>query len=138
MAIREYKCSCGVLTEKIIFDSKSIPPAITCPKCQGEAVHLVMPTSISLGRSTFSEAPIDVMIGKDSDRRWEDINKRQEIRDKVRKETGSQGLSMTGRGEFAPVTEDTKVKRTESVEVLTQSGHRQTFDSPADKKILGA
>jgi hypothetical protein len=138
MALREYKCACGVLTEKIIFGTNDIPQVIPCPKCGAEAAYLAIPTSISLGRSTFSEAPIDVMIGKDSDRRWEDINKRQEVRDKVRKETGSQGLSMTGRGEFTPVTEDTKAKRAESVEVLSQSGHKQTFDSPADQKILGA
>ncbi len=138
MAIREYKCACGVLTEKIIFDAKNIPSTIICPKCQGEATHLVMPTSISLGRSTFSEAPIDVIIGKDSDRRWEDINRRQELRDKVRKETGSMGLSMVGRDEFAPIGEETKAKRTESTEVLEKSGHKQTFDEPSDAKILGA
>jgi len=138
MAIREYKCDCGLITEKIIPASQDIPQTTVCPKCSATAQFLSIPTSFALTRSSFSEAPLDIVIGKDSDRRWDDINKRQEVRDKVRKDTGSQGLSMVGRGEFAPLSEEAKTQRTESTEVLAQSGHKQTYDSTADAKILGA
>lgn len=137
MAIREYKCKdCNLITEKIIAASQEISKSISCPKCKGESLFLEMPTSISLGRSTFSEAPIDTIIGKDADRRWEDIHKRQEVRDKVRKDSGSVGLSMVGRNEFAPIAEEVKVARTELNDILPTSGFKPTFDSPEDAKLI--
>ena len=137
MAIREYKCSCGVLTEKIIMGSKDIPEVIPCSKCGQDAEFMSMPSSVSLGRSTFSEAPLDVVIGKDAERKWENIHSQQEVRDKVRKETGSVGLTRTKDG-YVPISEETKVKRTELNEVLTKSGHKPEYDSSSDAKILGA
>ena len=137
MAIREYKCEvCNLITEKIIAASQEIKESIPCPRCKENAKFLEMPTSISLGRSTFSEAPIDTIIGKDADRRWEDIYKRQETRDKVRKESGSVGLSMVGRNEFAPISEEVKVTRTELNDILPASGFKQGFDSPEDSKLI--
>ena len=137
MAIREYKCNdCNLITEEIILGAKPVAPTIICPKCKGEAQFLAIPTGFSLGVSSFSEAPIDNIIGKDADRRWEDIYKRQEIRDKVRKETGSVGLSMVGRNEFAPLAEEVKIARTELNEVIPFSGFKPAFDSPEDAKLI--
>jgi len=137
MALREYKCECGVLTEKVILGSKEVPMSISCSKCGGVAVFMPMPSSVSLGRSTFSEAPLDIMIGKDANRKWESIHAQQEVRDKVRKETGSVGLTMTKEG-YAPISEETKAKRTEATEVLAKTGHKPKYDSSTDAKILGA
>jgi hypothetical protein len=137
MAIREYKCSCGVLTEKIIMGSNDIPEVIACSKCGLDAQFMSMPSSVALGRSTFSEAPLDVVIGKDADRKWDSIHTQQEVRDKVRKETGSVGLTRTKDG-YAPISEETKQKRTELNDVLTQTGHKPKFDTSSDQKILGA
>lgn len=137
MAIREYKCNeCSLITEKIILSDKEIKESISCPRCQADATFLAMPTSVSLGRSTFSEAPIDTIIGKDADRRWEDIHRRQETRDKVRKESGSVGLTMVGRNEFAPIPEKVKLARTELNDILPTSGFKPAFDSPEDAKLI--
>jgi hypothetical protein len=96
-----------------------------------------MPSRVSLGRSTFSEAPLDVVIGKDAERKWESIHAQQEVRDKVRKETGSVGLTRTKDG-YVPISEETKQKRTELTEVLTKTGHKPKYDNSSDAKILGA
>jgi phage FluMu protein Com len=137
MPIREYKCSsCNLLTEDIIASSLEVPATKTCPRCKSVANFLFMPTSVSLGLSSFSEAPIDTMIGKDADRRWEDIHKRQEIRDKVRRESGSVGLTMVGRNEFAPISEEVKATRTELNGILPSSGYKPSFDSKEDAKLV--
>jgi len=137
MAIREYKCQdCNLITEKIINASQEIKESISCPKCKGNASYLEIPTSISLGVSSFSQAPLDNIIGKDSERRWENIHRRQEIRDKVRKESGSVGISMVGRDQFAPLTIEDKERRSELNEILPISGHKQTFDSSDDAKLI--
>jgi hypothetical protein len=61
----------------------------------------------------MDNSPIDNVIGKDSDKRWEDIHNRQEKRDKTREETGSVGLSETSRGNFEPISESNKKTRDE-------------------------
>ena len=51
-------------------------------------------------------------------------------RDKVRKESGSVGLSMVGRNEFAPISEEVKVTRTELNDILPKEKitENQKFD----------
>jgi len=136
MAIREYKCPCGVITERLIPLSKAIELSVLCPKCGDTAIFLPIPTGISLARSSFSEAPIDVMVGKDAERRWNSIHAGQESRDKIRKSTGSVGLTMAGDGSYTPVSPANLTKRTELNEVLTTSGHKPTYDDTSDTKIL--
>lgn len=138
MAIREYRCKeCSLLTEMIIPASRTIPLSLICPKCKGEAIFLEIPTGFSLGTSsTSSSASIDVIIGKDSERRWENIYRRQEIRDQVRKESGTMGLSMVGKDKFEPVQSDSQSLRVELNEILPISGYKTSFDSPDDAKLI--
>lgn len=142
MAIREYKCECGLVSELIIWSSAKIPDAIPCPRCTTAghppvlAQFQAIPSSFALARSSFSEAPLDVVIGHDADRRWKDIHTQQETRDRVRKETGSLGLSVNSKGDYTPISEESKAKRTELQEVLSTSGHKPEFDNPSDAKIL--
>jgi hypothetical protein len=70
----------------------------------------------------MDNAPVDNLIGADADRRWADINRRQEIRDRVRAQAGETGLSMTGRNEFTPVTVQQKELRTSLNETVAASG----------------
>ena len=70
----------------------------------------------------MDNAPVDSFIGKDAERRWEDINRRNELRDKVRSETGETGLSMVGRNEFTPITTTQKELRTSLNEAVTSGG----------------
>lgn len=138
MAIREYLCPCGVISERIITASAPIPPTTACDKCKMEATFLEIPTSFSLGLSTFAEAPLDVVIGADADRRWNSIHAKQEVKDKIRKETGSLGLTVNSEGNYAPVSEENKAKRKELGTILSESGHKPAYDNSSDAKILGS
>ena len=138
MAIREYKCpSCGVMIEKILPTETTPRPTEPCPRCGGEANFLTIPTSIGIMTGNFQERKIDIAIGKDAERRWQDVENRQQIRDRVRETSGQSGLSMVGRNEFVPLPEATKVARTEGSEAITSEGFRHRPDTPLDQKLVG-
>lgn len=132
MALREYKCTeCGLLVEHLIPTSQTPPETKPCSRCGKPAVFLTTPSRIGIMTTNFSHQKIDVAIGADAARRWEDIKTRQEMRDHVRQTTGSMGLSMVGRNEFAPVTEDNRQTRTEVASAIEKSGG---FDTVSEQK----
>ncbi len=138
MAIREYKCSsCGVMIEKIIPTVQTPQQIIPCSKCGADAEFQPIPSSVGLLTENFAEQKIDITIGKDANRRWQDISDRNALREKVRTQSGSVGLSMVGRNEFAPLPESEKKGRTEALEAVTREGFKHNPDTPTDKKILG-
>jgi len=138
MAIREYKCSsCGVMIEKIIPTAQIPKESIPCTKCGESAAFQPIPTSVGLLTENFSEQKIDITIGKDANRRWQDISDRNELREKVRAQSGEVGLSMVGRNEFAPLPETEKKNRTEALAAVTKDGFRHAPDTKTDRKILG-
>jgi len=73
--------------------------SITCTKCGGPADH-VFEGAPAVATSGMSQAPIDVVIGRDSEARWANIRQRQEKRDQIRRESGKPNLTMTGRNSF--------------------------------------
>lgn len=79
------------------FPKGKAPNEIECPACGKTAKLGVRPGSFGIvhGNSTTKGASIDVAIGRDAERRWEKIHERKAIRDKFRKETGSQAISLT-------------------------------------------
>lgn len=82
MPLIEYKCSnCNLLVEKLLYEAA--PDFIKCERCSREAEKLQIPTSISLVRSEMDNSPIDNAIGREADKRWEDIHNRQDIRNPV-------------------------------------------------------
>lgn len=138
MAIREYKCSsCGLMMEKLLPTSTTPQPHLPCSRCGAEAEYRSIPSSIGIATSNFSEQKIDIAIGRDAERRWADINERQQIRDAVRQKSGQVGLSMVGRNEFAPLSKEKVETRNEVMSSLTNSGLKTEGDTPADKKALG-
>lgn len=102
MPIYEYFCEkCNVVREHACAIEKR-PDSLPCPKC-GEQVRQAIVTAPAVATSGMSQAPIDVVIGRDAEARWADIHRRQEMRDKVRQESGKEAVQMTGRNEFKPV-----------------------------------
>lgn len=124
MPIFEYKCpECGLLNEHLTLGSQvEVPATIPCKRCKAESPKRDFPSSISLARSGMDNAPVDSIVGADAARRWEDIHERQQLRDQVRKETGSTGLSMVGRNDFQPLSPDKKELRTSLNETIAASG----------------
>ena len=84
MPLFEYRCgACGLTEERLIMGSRPAPPTDTCTRCGKVSQKLEFPTRVALARSGMDNAPVDNLIGADADRRWADINRRQEIRDRV-------------------------------------------------------
>lgn len=141
MAIREYKCpACQALTEKLLLtkvENDNPPAKWKCGKCGAFAELQMFPSSISLGRSGFSEAPIDIQIGRDADARWRDINDRQEKRNQVRREAGGNGVVEVKKGEFKPLSPDRKEVLSE-VSKAVPTPSRMASGSDVSKAWLGS
>ena len=120
MALREYKCSeCGMTDEVILPSSQAPDPTKPCPRCGAESKYVQFST-FGLALSSFSEAPIDTVM----------YNDRKEARDKVRKDSGSVGLTAVGYEEYVPVSDETKARRTRMYDVAERTG------IPADPEAL--
>ena len=50
----------------------------------------------------MSNAPLDVVIGRDAAKRWDKIHEKQAVRDKVRRDSGKEGLTAVGVGDYRP------------------------------------
>ncbi len=98
--IYEFQCDCGVVVEHIQPIQDDLPKYKVCPKCGGHALQAV--TAAYVATSGMSQAPLDVVIGRDAEKRWDTIHRRQEVRDKVRKESGKRGLTKVGKDEYKP------------------------------------
>ncbi len=100
----DFKCNkCSCVRELIQPMSDSLPEKLPCikPGCKGQCTQVVYAPAIS--HAGMSNEPFDVAVGRDAEVRWADIRRRQELRNKVRKESGEQALVMTGRNEFQPI-----------------------------------
>ena len=123
MPLFEYRCvACGLTEEHLVMGSRPAPATETCSRCGASSQKLDFPTRVALARSGMDNAPTDNLIGADADRRWSDIHRRQEMRNKVRQESGEAGVSMVGRNEFVPVTVQQKELRTSLNETVAQGG----------------
>lgn len=98
----DFKCgACGLVMEHIQPMSDKLPSWLKCKKCGGRSLQAISAPMIS--RKGMSNESFDSVIGRDAEVRWADIHKRRAARDKVRKESGEQAVSMTGRNEFKSI-----------------------------------
>jgi hypothetical protein len=79
------------------------PETYSCPMC-GVTAKLKLSFAIVHGKNTTKGASIDVVIGRDADTRWQKVIDRKSVRDKIRKESGTQALTATGRDEYRPLS----------------------------------
>lgn len=102
--IYNYKCTeCSFNIEIIQSIAIATFEDRNCPRCNKVTAKHVIDGAPALGLSGMSHAPVDIAIGRDAEARWSDIHRRQNIRDKVRRESGEKAIRMTGRNEFAPI-----------------------------------
>lgn len=105
MATYTYKCKdadCGFVTEHIQSMKDPLPDTIKCQKC-GKDSEIAILTAPAVATSGMSNAPIDVVVGRDASARWADIAHRQELRNKVRRESGQEAVRMVGRNKFEAI-----------------------------------
>jgi len=97
--IYEFKChNCDLVLEHLCPMGEQ-PSYKKCPKC-GKHCEQVYGSAVLT--SGMSQAPLDVVIGRDAEKRWNRIHERQEVRDKVRRESGKAGLTKVGKDEYKP------------------------------------
>jgi putative FmdB family regulatory protein len=134
MARYDFKCEkCDIVKEVIQSVEKQLPKTIECPSCKGR-MDFVIPL-VSLGVSTMDTAPIDVVVGRDADARWARINERQEVRNKVRQESGVVGLTATGTNEYQPIDTKQKFRRTDAMKTVEKDGFKPQYDD-GDAKLI--
>lgn len=94
---------CNGISELVQPITSDLPSTIKCVRtgCGGRCTQVV--TAPMISKTGMTHEPFDIAVGRDAEARWTDIRRRQEIRNKVRRESGAQVLTMTGRNEFQPV-----------------------------------
>lgn len=112
-----YQCwqsegGCGI-TFSVEHLTGEAPETYGCPVCGVTARLKASGFSIVHGKSMTKGASIDVIIGRDANSRWQKVTDRKSVRDKIRRDTGTQALTATGRDEYQPL----KGGRLESVAV---------------------
>src|SRR5208337_3334661 len=121
MPVYEYRCDdCNVVMEHVSHVEQR-PKSMPCPKCGKPAAQAVV-TAPAVATSGMSVAPLDVVIGRDAEARWCDIRRRQEMRDKVRQDSGKEAIQMTGRNEFKPI--DKQLQTVETPEPPLRKYHK--------------
>jgi hypothetical protein len=102
-----YQCwksegGCGIVFSVEHLYGKA-PETYPCPMCGVTAKAKPQGFSIVHGKSTTKGASIDVAIGRSAEERWNKVIDRKSVRDKIRKESGTQALTATGRDEYQPL-----------------------------------
>jgi hypothetical protein len=145
----EHYTSAGSYTIKYIdgkpiyFNSKNerinspIPETLPCIKCAEPASRKVdwAELKVAVSRQGSDNAPVDIVVGRDAQARWDDIHRRQELRDKTRKETKSVGLTATGRNEFKPLSAGDRKLRKTAGKQIDNGGYNPIYDAK-DKKLI--
>jgi len=77
-----------------------------CPKCKAKSER--KPSAPSIFRSNTTRENIDVIVGRESEKRWADIKQRQEQKENIRKEAGQQALSVEHKSDSGKITYEYK------------------------------
>jgi putative FmdB family regulatory protein len=98
--VYEFECrECSLVIEHLSPMGEQ-PSYKKCPKCGRRCEQKIYAPYVAT--SGMSQPSLDVVIGRDAEKRWNRIHQRQEVRDKVRKESGKAGLTKVGQDEYKP------------------------------------
>jgi len=126
----EFQCvECSTIQEVVCPMSKANFDDRVCPKCGGVAKHKLGAPAVLTANMTHQT--IDVAVGRDANARWDDIHRRQELREKVRTESKTQGVSLIGRNEFQPLSDLKKTIRTDTNKRLQTKGYESLSEEDA-------
>jgi len=119
MPIYEYYCEkCNYLFEQLLNSSEKeeYKDGYPCPQCGKIATKLISKSNFVFKSDTPGNSgvhdldypSVDKAVGRSANRKWKEIHKQQEARDKVRKETGKQALSTVSIAEnkYKPASKD--------------------------------
>jgi hypothetical protein len=135
MAKYDFNCSsCGITQEILMPMATATFDPRPCP-CGQLARHVVYAPAIVTGNSTPAKTSVDIAVGKSADEKWANIHRRQEVRDKIRKDTGSLGLSSPDGKTYTPLSKDKKEIRTRVTDAVSEQGYKPTYEG-GDSKLV--
>ena len=75
-----------------------------CPSCGNKTANKLPPSGVGFKMAESKKIPkdIDLAVGKDAEKKWEEYDEKKRIKDKIRKETGSERLSVDFDGNYQP------------------------------------
>lgn len=104
----EYLCEdCKIVFEETLIDPDEVKEYASCHPCKN-CSSIAKRVAISLVNFQFKGTPghsgshdldyptLDKAVGRSSASKWEDINRRKEAADKVRRETGVNAINTAG------------------------------------------
>jgi hypothetical protein len=132
-----FRCrSCSSVNELNQPVSAKVPDTFPCGYCPGSCTQVIEAPAVLRGgvsgrsHSGTSDMPLDTVVGRNAAERWEKIHERQAERDRVRRESGQQGLTATSEG-FAPLSPEVKSLRTAGMAAVEREGYKQNDKFPA-------
>ena len=95
MPTYDYHCeACNYIFEESFkkVDESSLPSP--CPKCQAPSGRAFV-NAPYVARAGSSRDSVDMVLGAESEKRWDGINTRKAEKDKLRKESGNQAVGTS-------------------------------------------
>jgi putative FmdB family regulatory protein len=133
MPVYSFKCpKCTLKFEKALKHDHS--GDVQCPSCSGVSNKLP-PKNVAgrIGEVTSLNKEVDLKVGADADKRWEEYEERKSQKEKIRKETGSEWISRDLDGGYSPLTvvkDDKIVTGKEAVQL-----RNEMWNTTKDKEI---
>lgn len=104
MPTYSFKCDfCNTRFEKSLKISEK--HSINCPACN-KSTSKMPSTGVGLNFAESKKIPkdIDLAVGKDAERKWMDYEEKKKVKEKIRKDTGSERLAVDLDGNYRPFT----------------------------------
>jgi hypothetical protein len=75
-----------------------------CPKCNNLTSNKLPPSGVGFKMAEPKSIPkdIDLAVGRDAEKRWEEYEDKKRIKEKIRKESGSEKLTVDFEGNYQP------------------------------------
>ncbi len=102
MPIYEFICNKCILKFEKIFSKMNDNKKEICPNCGSDSDRVISLVNHQFAESKSIPKEIDRKVGEDSAKRWMEYEERKSIKDKVRKEYGSEKLSRDPDGNYVP------------------------------------
>lgn len=99
-----FKCdNCSTRFEKSLKLDQS-GKGVLCPICGNKTSNKLPPSGVGFKMAESKKIPkdIDLAVGKDAEKRWEEYEEKKKLKEKIRKETGSERLSVDFDGNYQP------------------------------------
>jgi DNA-directed RNA polymerase subunit RPC12/RpoP len=129
---------CSTCNAKLHYDLTKAETTETrvCP-CGGDMNRIWKSSDApNVSRVGDANAPVDVIIGKKAEEKWDVIHARQEERNKVRVSSGQYGLTAVTQDTFKPITQEQKIKRTKILTTAAASGIGVT-NTTSERTLVG-